>query len=231
VVYARDLEGRRLEFGALGAEDGVLVLYDRPTHSRWSQVAGRAVAGPLSGTQLQKLPSLVTTWGRWKALHPETTVYVDKEPPARRPRFNEESVGHAALGEEGPARNEDRVIGLEGTAGSAAFLVRRLVETRVANEVFESRPIVAFLTADFTTATVWTRSLDGRVLTFSAKGDQLQDTETGSVWDPLTGRSVAGPLEGRTLANVPTSSALWYAWRAQYPDTRVFAGPPADRRR
>ena len=225
MVYARGLGDKRLEFGALGAENGVLVLYDRPTHSRWSQVAGRAVAGPLNGTRLQRLPSLVTTWARWRALHPDTSVYVDEEPPARRPRFNEETVSHVALGGDGPVRNEDWVIGLEGVAAAGAFLVRRLVETRVANDVLEGRPIVAFLTADLTTATVWERLVEGRALTFTAEGDRLRDAETASVWDPLSGKAVAGPLAGRALVRVPSSSALWYAWKAQYPYTRVYGEP------
>ncbi len=225
MVYARDLGKERLEFGALGAENGVLVLYDRPTHSRWSQVAGRAVAGPLSGTRLRKLPSLVTTWGRWRALHPDTTVYVDEEPPARRPRFNEETVSQVALGAEGPVRNEDWVVGLEGGAGSSAFLVRRVVEARVANERFDGRPIVAFVTEDLTTVVVWERIVDGRTLTFTADRDRLRDSETASVWDALTGQAVAGPMAGRALVRVPSSSAVWYAWKAPYPDAKVYGEP------
>jgi hypothetical protein len=222
-VYVRDLGDRRLDLGALGARDGVLVLYDRQTRSQWSTVAGRAIDGPLSGSRLRKLPSLVTTWGRWRALHPETTVYVADEPPAHRPRFDEESVGQVALGDAGPPRNEDWVVGLEGKTGAGAFLVRRLVDARATNETFDGRPVVAFLTRDLTTARVWERAAGGRVLTFAAKGDQLQDAETGSLWDPLTGKAVAGPLAGQALALVPSSSALWYAWKAQYPDAKVFA--------
>jgi len=225
VVYARDHGDERLEFGAVGAENGVLVLYDRPTRSRWSQVAGRAVAGPLTGTRLRRLPSLVTTWSRWQILHPDTTVYVDEEPPARRPRFNEETVSRVALGVEGPVRNEDWVVALEGRAASRAFLVRRLVETRLAHEVFEGQPIVAFLTEDFTTATVWEPTVDGRALTFTAEGDRLRDTETGSAWAAVSGKTVAGPLAGRALVRVPGSSALWYAWKAQFPDTGVYGEP------
>ena len=225
MVYARDLGDKRLEFGALGAENGVLVLYDRETHSRWSQVAGRAVAGPLSGRRLRRLPSLVTTWARWRTLHPDTSVYVDEEPPAHRPRFNEETVSQVALGEEGPVRNEDWVLGLEGRTGSKAFLVRRLVEARVVNEAFEDRPIVAFVTEDLTTVAVWERLVDGRVLTFTAEGDRLRDAETASAWDALSGKAVAGPMAGRGLVRVPSSSALWYAWKAQYPDTKVYGEP------
>jgi hypothetical protein len=225
VVYARDLDGRRLTFGAVGAENGVLVLYDGPTHSRWSQVSGRAVAGPLVGTRLRKLPSLVTTWGRWKVLHPDTTVYVDTEPAARRPRFNEESVSRVVMSGDGPVQNEDWVIGIEGTASTAAFLLRRLVPARAANEVLDGRSIVVFLTEDLTTSAVWDRSLDGRALQFSAERDQLRDSETGSVWDPMTGKAVGGPLAGRTLARVASNRALWYAWKAQYPDTKVYGEP------
>ena len=42
-----------------------------------------AFEGPLEGRRLARLPSLFTTWGRWKALHPETTVHVDPEEAAR----------------------------------------------------------------------------------------------------------------------------------------------------
>jgi hypothetical protein len=225
-VYAREVDGRRLELGAVGAEDGVLVLYDQATHSRWSQVAGRATSGPLAGSRLRKMPSLVTTWARWRTLHPDTTVYVSEAPGTVRRRFTEETVGMAALGDEGPVRNEDWVVGLEGTstARPSAFLYRRLVEGRAANETFGGRPIVAFLSADLTTAVVWDRSVDGRALTFTASGDFLEDRETGSRWDPFTGRALLGPLGGRALTRVPSSSALWYAWKAQYPETTVFGG-------
>jgi hypothetical protein len=224
-IYARDLDGQRLELGAVGAEDGVLVLYDQATRSRWSHVAGRATAGPLAGSRLKKLPSLVTTWARWRALHPDTTVYVAEKPATPRHRFTEETVSMAALGSEGPVRNEDWVIGLEGRGSAAAFLYRRLVDARAANETFDGRPIVAFLTEDFTTATVWERTVDGRALTFAAVGDRLQDRETGSLWDPFTGRAAQGPLAGKVLSRVAATSVLWYAWKAQYPDTDVFADP------
>jgi len=69
-------------FGAAGsagadAEVGVngnLVMYDRATRSYWSQILGRAVCGPATGTRLSIRPSTVTTWGEWRADHPDTDV-------------------------------------------------------------------------------------------------------------------------------------------------------------
>lgn len=49
-------------------------MYDRETESLWSQVKGEAVTGPLTGTRLKVLPSSLTTWGKWRAQHPETLV-------------------------------------------------------------------------------------------------------------------------------------------------------------
>jgi len=39
-----------------------LVMCDRQTDTLWSQFLSRAVRGALSGTQLEIMPSLQTTW-------------------------------------------------------------------------------------------------------------------------------------------------------------------------
>ena len=48
-----------------------LVMYDRQTDTLWSQFLNRGVKGPLTGTQLEILPSLQTTWEQWYQLHPD----------------------------------------------------------------------------------------------------------------------------------------------------------------
>jgi hypothetical protein len=52
------------------------LMYDRETNSLWSALTGRAVVGPQSreGTRLTKLPVVTTTWGEWRAAHPDSTV-------------------------------------------------------------------------------------------------------------------------------------------------------------
>jgi hypothetical protein len=58
----------------VGVKDGTLILCDRQTSSRWSQLLGTAISGEMAGKKLVKLPSVMTTWGRWRRLHPTTTV-------------------------------------------------------------------------------------------------------------------------------------------------------------
>jgi hypothetical protein len=75
----------------------------------------------------------------------------------------------------------------------------------------DADPIVLFLAEDAVTIGALRRKLGGRVLTFSAEGDLLRDRETGSSWDPLTGRARTGPLAGRSLEPLVVTTALWYA--------------------
>lgn len=203
-----------------------LVLYDARTRSRWGLLTGEAFEGPLAGQRLGRWPSLLTTWGRWRALHPATTVYVSPEEAARGFELDDARIRRVVLAGGGPPRRGDWVVGLEGRTSSVAFLVRALAKLRVANDVLDGRPIVVFLTSDLTTTLVWSRSLGKRTLTFSADADRMVDAETRSSWDALSGRALSGPLAGRSLSAVPATTGFWHAWRAHHPDTLVKGFPP-----
>ena len=53
-----------------------LLFVDRETSSVWSQLEGKAIAGPLRGSPLEIVPSLQTTWRLWREIHPDTRVMV-----------------------------------------------------------------------------------------------------------------------------------------------------------
>lgn len=55
------------------------VMYDVNTFSVFDTFLGNAVTGPLAkeGIVLQQAPVVTTTWGQWKAAHPETTVLTE----------------------------------------------------------------------------------------------------------------------------------------------------------
>lgn len=203
-----------------------LVMYDARTRSRWGLLTGEAFEGPLAGQKISRLPSLFTTWGRWKALHPGTSVYVAPAEAARGFELDDARIRRVLLAGSGPPRRGDWVVGIEGRTSSAAFLLRALARVRISNDLFEDRPIVVFVTSDLTTALVWSRSVDGRTLTFEADGDRMIDAETRSSWDAVTGRAVSGPLAGRSLTAVPATTGFWHAWKAHHPDTQVRGLPP-----
>ncbi len=74
-MYSRKIDDRVLTFGVSGMlyQSNVL-MYDRQSESLWSQVRREAVAGPLTGTELEILPSTLTTWEKWQKRHPHTQV-------------------------------------------------------------------------------------------------------------------------------------------------------------
>ena len=55
------------------------VMYDVNSWSVFDTFLGRAVTGPLAekGITLEQIGMAVTTWGEWKAAHPQTTVLVE----------------------------------------------------------------------------------------------------------------------------------------------------------
>ncbi|MBT4099668.1 MAG: DUF3179 domain-containing protein [Gemmatimonadetes bacterium] len=74
-----------LRFGVTGIlRQGALVMYDRSTVSLWRQ-DGWAIAGPLKGTRLKRLPSERMSWHQWRERHPLTLV-MRAPPPAPYPR-------------------------------------------------------------------------------------------------------------------------------------------------
>jgi hypothetical protein len=220
------VDGRRLELGALGLQNGVSILYDSETGSRWSQIVGTAVQGPLEDRALGQWPSVLTTWGRWRQLHPKTSVMSDPSLSGLR-QFTAETWGWMlAFAEEGPVVNEDLVAGVVARGSARAWLLRGVEKAgRVVNDAVDDEPVVVFLATDEVTVRVLRRSPGERVLTFEARGDLLRDEETGSVWDPMTGSALSGPLAGATLEPVPVTTALWYAWHSQRPDTSLWEGP------
>ena len=77
VAYRSVLEDERLSFGSSGLlMRSNKLMYDRGTNSLWNQLTGEPVIGSLasSGATLEVLPVVATTWGAWKAEHPDSRI-------------------------------------------------------------------------------------------------------------------------------------------------------------
>jgi hypothetical protein len=72
VVYDRTVDGKTLTLGVSGKlADDDLVMYDRETGSEWKQSLGEAIAGELEGETLSVRASTVTTYERFREMHPD----------------------------------------------------------------------------------------------------------------------------------------------------------------
>ena len=74
-VFDRRVGGETSTFGVSGLLfQSNLLVYDRPSSSVWSQLQGRAIAGPKAGATLTLLPFALCRWSEWVGAHPETKV-------------------------------------------------------------------------------------------------------------------------------------------------------------
>jgi hypothetical protein len=72
------------------------------------------------------------------------------------------------------------------------------------------------------TAVAFSRAIGGRPFAFhrlaaDGAGWRMQDRETGSLWNAVTGEALGGPLEGSGLTPLPATQAFLASWRVLYP--------------
>jgi len=70
----RTFGANRWEGEATVMDGANLVMYDELTRSFWSQGVAQAICGPATSTDLEIVPSTVTTWGEWREAHPDGEV-------------------------------------------------------------------------------------------------------------------------------------------------------------
>ena len=231
VFHAR-VEGHpRLTFTTNEAWGGIMLMRDAQTGSRWRQLDGLCVDGPLHGTRLRRVASSdVSRWRAWHAAHPATTLLAAEDEdlvtsfermardPARStmPAFVEETLPT----DDDYLPNREPVIGLVLEGKPFAWSLARLAEARVHAETWQGVPLVVIHDAQVPTARVFDARFDGRTLTFERRGDHVHDTQTGSRWS-VHGRAVEGELVGMQLTLVPSTATQWYAWRFTHPDTTL----------
>lgn len=212
-MYARPLhQGKPLTFGVSGMLwRSSLIMFDRETRSLWSHITGEAVAGPLQGTKLTKLPAVHTTWGFWRGNHPDTEVLEKRGSSRRTPHLFESAY---ALG----LVVGDEAFGFPFDALKRAPLAQLTVAGR--------RLLVVYIDPAATAVAFW-REVDGRVLTFhrlTRQGElwHMEDRQTASRWNAVTGEALAGPLAGVALPPVPATQAYLSNWRELYPRGRIW---------
>ena len=82
-----------------------------------------------------------------------------------------------------------------------AYAYYTLRETPVVNDSFNGKQLLVAFVRSTESAGVFDRRLDGRTLTFveiDGKGETIEDNETGSQWNKLTGEAVSGSLAGKS---------------------------------
>lgn len=241
-MFRAEGQGKELHFENSGVIGGNEVFRDRETGSRWQQSSLEAISGPMKGERLQLRPFLLTNWGEWRKLHPDTLVLKPLPGYAERiPAMNQkvlEGLLQRGTAPEGVLRTDRRlppktmILGLDVEAANKAFPLNALRKARVINDDIGGTPVLVVHQPGSDTTTAFSARLNGRSLRFTAANSdatELTDLETHSRWDPY-GHCMAGKLKGSNLKPLILEPEYWFAWSEFHPNSDIYGVARAEPR-
>ena len=256
IGYYRQLDGRTFTFGTSGRLYlSALVMYDRQTESLWTHFTGQAIAGELTGAQLELIPVATVSFETFAAEHPDGLV-LSRPIGSGRSYGNNPYAGYDEpdggpilfLGTADPRLGpQTRVVAIRhGGEGVAVVLDALAAEGVIATDVGGVTAVVLHLPGTATPLQdsqvafgrdvggtgVFNATVDGQVLTFSRKADAASSAGIGAFTDDQTGstwtvlgRAVDGPLAGTLLEPIEHLDTFWFAAAAFDPDIEIIGGP------
>lgn len=194
-------------------------MEDLETRTFWSQLTGEALQGDLAGATLASFPATLTTWRSWRTRYPNTSVLLLDRAAITPPQTR----GVLAHRDRIPPRlTDDFLLGLACEGEAAAWSLAYLQSRPVLNEEYCGQAILMVYDHEEDAALAYRRVVDEIVLTFRQEQDgKLVDEQTGTVWEPGTGRGISGPLTGSTLEPVDATLSCKETWRKFYPDASI----------
>jgi len=111
------------------------------------------------------------------------------------------------------------------TGDSALAFPLGVIGDSAANADVGGEPIVVFTASEGRSLGAFSRTLDGEILTFDRKDDDIfTDRETTSRWD-FAGRAVGGSLTGARLQRVSSRRAFWFSVAISFPGIEIHNLP------
>jgi hypothetical protein len=245
IVFDRRVDGVERRFGTSGLlRENDLIMFDHANESLWQQITGEAIVGVDAGTRLQFILSQMVSYAQFQESFPQALVLSRDtgfdQPYGRNPYPGYDEIGASTIwgGRSDDRRLEakERVLTVEVDGDPVAIPFSLLSTRRAVHARSGDTDIVAFWQPDVRSplrelvvaqgdlvgsAGAFVPRIDRRELTFQARGDNIVDRETESVWNVL-GEAVSGPLEGSRLPRLDAGNHFWFAWSVFKPETRVI---------
>jgi hypothetical protein len=220
-VYSPFVNNQPEEFRLVGMDHFNAMFEDSRTKSWWRQVNGEAVAGPLTGSQLEELPSTQVSLRNWLAQYPDSKIMqpdtVFKLGYEDLKLYDEGKVDNELEKRDSLSwKNKSWVVGVQLGNQSRAYDWIELVNKRVINDTLNGIPIAVVVENDSASFHVFKRDS----LQFMATGS-LSDLNTKSTWK-WNGKCTSGVLEGQALAPVQSYQEFWHSWKTFHPKTTIY---------
>ena len=245
IVFDRDLDGVRYDFGTTGRlRLSDMVMYDRQTESWWQQFTGQAIIGDLNGDKLKIIPSNIVAFESFKKQYPKGLV-LSRETGHRRNYGRNPYAGYDDINSspflfrgkvDKRIRPMERVLSLRSNDKTLLFELTALQEKPVINSEFEGTSFVVLAFEDMNSAldkseikssrlipsaSVYSAMVDNKKLTFQFEDGVVTDRETGTSWN-IFGIAEQGELAGQQLQQLDHGVHFAFAWLAFDPEAEIF---------
>lgn len=203
------------------------LMYDRATQSLWNTIEGKPVMGPLvdKGIELKSYPLVTTTWGEWKALHPQTQVLsLDtghdrdySEGHAYQAYFSTDELMFPVPKVDGRLSNKDEVFVIRSAgykqdplAINVKYLQRKLLHQ---DQIGQDQVVI------LTDRSGASRAYLRKSYQFESYKKEVLKDDSDRIW-AVTEDYLIHP-NGTKLERLPAHQIFWFAWFNTYPETRL----------
>ncbi len=237
IAYSGRTPGGRRTFGTSGLlYRSNKLMFDRQSHTLWSNLTGEPVVGRMaeSPIRLEILPATVTTWGGWRAAHPDTTVLKLDDSFGRRWSYTYApgAADRARAGVSFPVWLKSKalepkaeVYALRMGQLAKAYPIERVLQEKVVNDRLGGVDLVVI--GDPESGAVRAYRRDGHILSPGRDAGELRD-ETGRAWR-ITEEALLADAGDRQasprLERLPGHVSFWFAWYGFFPQTEVYGVP------
>jgi hypothetical protein len=225
--------GLRLTFHLAGINNQNFLMRDEQTGTYWQQISGKAVSGPLRGSQLPFVHSDELNFGTWQSEEPQGTVLQD----AAEYRFGYARKDWDVRMQRAPTvidfrehglKARDLMLGIQAFGASRAFPFDQVIREKLVEDRVGAEPVLLVVGADGQSVRAFRDRVPGVLgapefyrVSGNQPGALLMDAATGSEWN-FQGCAVSGKIKGICLEPLEVLKDYWFDWRNFNPSTTVY---------
>jgi hypothetical protein len=222
-----------LTFHLAGINNQNFLMRDEQTGTYWQQISGKAVSGPLRGSQLTPIHSDELNFGTWQSEEPRGTVLQD----AARYRSGYARKDWDVHMQRAPTvidfrehglKARDLLLGIQAFGASRAFPYDQVIREKLIVDRVGAEPVMLVVGEDGQSVRAFRNRIPGIQgapdfyrLPGTQPGLLLMDAATGSEWN-FQGCATSGKAKGVCLEPVDVIKDYWFDWRNYNPSTTVY---------